>query len=68
MVEWISVAERLPDREDYFLVWREKYEMDIARFDYYHSKRFLIADRNIDVDYDTYAEYWAELPEPPISK
>ena len=65
--EWISVEDRLPDREDYFLVYHRKYDMNIARFDYYRSKKFLIDDQRIDVDYEVTVEYWAELPDPPKS-
>lgn len=65
MCEWISVKDRLPGREDYFLVYHQKYGMNIARFDYLRSKKFMISDERIDVDYEVAAEYWAELPDPP---
>ena len=65
--EWISVKDRLPNKEDYFLVYHQKYGMNIAWFDYRIRKCFLSDDRYIDADYEVSAEYWAELPPPPES-
>ena len=59
--EWISVEERLPDREGTSLVYTYKGAIKFGDFRCYYAK-------NDNPQFDYYVTHWMPLPEPPKMK
>ena len=62
-MEWISIKDRLPDKEDLFLVYTNGYGPDVANFDFYKSKRFQKNDY-AGFPYNIRVDYWMPIEEP----
>lgn len=63
-MEWISVKDRLPDTDDYFLIVDYHGNVEMAWFDLYRTKKFQQYDHNV-YPFEIHANYWMPLPEPP---
>lgn len=63
--EWISVDERLPEREGKYLVYTYKGGIGFGEFRSYllNKERALSAPQ-----FDYYVTHWMPLPEPPMMK
>ena len=59
--EWISVEERLPDREGTYLVYTYKGAIKFGDFRCYYAK-------NDNPQFDYYVTHWMPLPEAPKMK
>lgn len=55
---WISVEERLPEREGMYLVYTYKGAIKFGDFRSYYAK-------NDNPQFDYYVTHWMPLPEPP---
>ena len=58
-MEWIKITDRLPKKEDYYLIWDGEY-LDYARYD---VERNQWHDEEITIYEDV--THWMPLPEPP---
>jgi hypothetical protein len=59
--EWISVEERLPEREGTYLVYTYKGAIKFGDFRCYYAK-------NDNPQFDYYVTHWMPAPEPPKMK
>jgi len=65
-MEWISVKDRLPEPNDYVLLYDSSlnlvYEGKLLASDFYYSER---AGYSADIGDDCEVTHWMPLPEPP---
>ena len=68
MIEWISVKERLPEKDAYFLTFHQdgsirsnvSWDIHNKRFEEEHEMGWIIPVKNT-------VTHWTEMPEPPTS-
>ena len=65
-MKWISIEDRLPDKEGYYLVFPHKYGIE-AKFNLYgkFKGKFTSDDEN-GYEHERYISHWMEIPADPV--
>jgi len=65
-MKWISIEDRLPDEEGYYLVFPHKYGIE-AEFHLYgkFEGKFTSDDEN-GYEYERYISHWMDIPADPV--